>query len=67
MTRQEFSEWAIGKSKREVMAIVPKDTTIGVFTTRKGKISMMSVMGGEWILYSHLHFDKATQRVIDVT
>ena len=67
MTRIQFDEWAIGKSKREIMAIVPKDTTIGVFTTRKGKISMMSIMGGEWRLYTHLHFDKATQRVTQVS
>ena len=67
MTRIQFSEWAIGKSKREIMAVIPQDTTIGVFTTRKGKISMMSVIGGEWKLYLHLHFDKATQRVIETT
>ena len=63
MTQKEFTTWTKGKSKTEVEAILPKDTTVTVFTTGKGKIATMSVMGGEWKLYATLAFDKDTQRV----
>lgn len=67
MTRQEFDKWAIGKSKREIIAILPQNTIITTFVTRKGKIQMMSICGGEWVLYTHLHFDKKTQRVVEAS
>lgn len=64
MTRAEFEKWAIGKSKKEIIAILPKDTKVNEFKTSKNKISMLSVLGGPWKLYASLHFDKATQRVV---
>ncbi len=65
MTKVEFEKWAIGKSKKEIMAILPKDTKVNEFKTSKNKISMLSMLGGQWKLYTSLHFDKATQRVIE--
>ena len=64
MTRKEFEKWVIGKSKKEIMAILPTDTKVNEFRTSKNKISMLSVLGGQWKLYTSLHFDKATQRVV---
>lgn len=63
MTKIEFEKWAIGKSKREILAVIPADTKVNYFETRKGIPVVMTLTDGEWGLYSTLRFDKGTRRV----
>lgn len=37
MTRQEFDTWAIGKSKREIIALLPQDTIVKHLYHKKRK------------------------------
>ncbi len=59
MRKEQF----VGKSKREVLAMLPADVKIAYFETRKGIPQMLSLVGKDWCLL--LFFDKTTRRVIE--
>lgn len=64
MTKNEFEKWAIGKSKNEILAIIPSDTKVHFFETKKGIPVLLSLVGGEWMLYTTIRFDKDTRRAL---
>lgn len=58
MEKQKY----IGKSKREIMAMISKEEKVLYYETSKGIPQMIEVFGKGYHFF--LYFDKATRRVV---